>query len=53
MSDFYETAHRTGNAPKALAEVQRDWLGQLRNKEGLAKAVKLAGPFIISSQGKP
>jgi len=68
MSDFYEAAHKTGNAPEALAEVQREWLVQLRDgkgpkfdtvkdaikgRGGLAQAVNLAGPFIMSSQGKP
>ena len=68
MSDFYEAAHKTGNAPEALAEVQREWLVQLRDgkgpkfdkvkdaingRGGLAKAVNLAGPFIMSSQGNP
>src|SRR5271165_6230530 len=53
MSDFYEAAHATGNAPGALAKVQRDWLIKLRKEKGLAKAVNLAGPFIMSSQGKP
>ena len=53
MSDFYEAAHHTGNAPEALAQVQRDWLVKLRADKGLAQAVNLAGPFIISSQGKP
>ena len=53
MSDFYEAAHKTGNAPKALAEVQRNWLIKLRTEKGLAQAVNLAGPFIMSSQGKP
>jgi tetratricopeptide (TPR) repeat protein len=68
MSDFYEAAHGSGNAPEALAEVQREWLVQLRDgkgpkfdtvkdaikgRGGLAKAVNLAGPFIMSSQGKP
>jgi tetratricopeptide (TPR) repeat protein len=68
MSDFYEAAHKTENAPEALAEVQRDWLVQLRDgkgpkydevkdaingRGGLAKAVNLAGSFIMSSQGKP
>ena len=68
MSDFYEAAHNSGNAPEALAEVQREWLVQLRDGKGpkfdtvkdatkggggLAKAVNLAGPFIMSSQGKP
>jgi CHAT domain-containing protein len=53
MSDFYEAAHHTGNAPEALAEVQRNWLIKLRTEKGLAQAVSLAGPFIMSSQGKP
>jgi CHAT domain len=30
MSDFYDAAHKTGNAPEALAEVQRRWLLKLR-----------------------
>ena len=53
MSDFYEAAHKSGNAPEALAEVQRNWLVKLRTEKGLAQAVNLAGPFIMSSQGKP
>ena len=53
MSDFYDAAHRSGNAPEALAEVQRNWLVKLRAEKGLAQAVNLAGPFIMSSQGKP
>jgi CHAT domain-containing protein len=51
MSDFYEAAHNSGNAPEALAEVQRNWLVKLRTDKGLAQAVNLAGPFIMSSQG--
>ena len=53
MSDFYEGAHQSGNAPEALAKVQRDWLVKLRKEQGLASAVNLAGPFIMSSQGRP
>jgi CHAT domain-containing protein len=53
MSDFYDAAHTTGNAPEALAEVQRTWLVKLRTEKRLAQAVNLAGPFIMSSQGKP
>jgi CHAT domain-containing protein/Tfp pilus assembly protein PilF len=53
MAQFYEAAHKTGNAPKSLAEVQRDWLVKLRNAKGLLEAVNLAGPFILNSQGKP
>jgi tetratricopeptide (TPR) repeat protein len=52
MAQFYDAAHKTGKAPQALAEVQRDWLVKLRKKDGLAKAVNLAGAFILSSQGK-
>jgi hypothetical protein len=47
-----EAAHHSGNAPEALAEVQRNWLLKLRTEKGLAHAVNLAGPFIMSSQGK-
>jgi CHAT domain-containing protein len=53
MSDFYDVAHESGNAPEALAKVQREWLVKLRTEKGLAQAVNLAGPFIMSSQGKP
>jgi tetratricopeptide (TPR) repeat protein len=53
MSDFYEAAHNTGNAPEALADVQRKWLLKLRTEKGLAQAVNLAGTFIMSSQGRP
>ena len=53
MNDFYDAAHNSGDAPEALAEVQRNWLLRLRVQKGLAQAVNLAGPFIMSSQGKP
>jgi tetratricopeptide (TPR) repeat protein len=53
MLDFYEAADKTHNASEALAEVQRAWLVKLRKELGLRAAVKLAGPFIMSSQGKP
>jgi hypothetical protein len=53
MSDFYDAAHASGDASEALATVQRDWLVKLRKERGLAPAVNLAGPFIMSSQGRP
>jgi CHAT domain-containing protein/Tfp pilus assembly protein PilF len=52
MLDFYDAADKTHNAPLALADVQRDWLVKLRKERGLLDAVRLAGPFIMSSQGK-
>jgi CHAT domain-containing protein len=52
MKDFYARALKTGNAPQALADTQRDWLVKLRKEKGLAEAVSLAGPFIMSFQGK-
>jgi len=51
--DFYQAAHESGNAPEALAKVQGDWLVKLRKEKGLASAVNLAGPFIMSSRVKP
>jgi CHAT domain-containing protein/Tfp pilus assembly protein PilF len=53
MLDFYDAADKTKNAPQALADVQRDWLIKLRKERGLLEAVRLAGAFIMSSQGKP
>ena len=45
ISDFYEAAHQSGNAPEALAKVQRDWLVKLRKEQGLANAVNLGRAF--------
>jgi CHAT domain-containing protein len=53
MTDFYEAARKSANPPRALAEVQRDWLVEIRKEHGLVQAVRLAGPFIMSSQGRP
>jgi CHAT domain-containing protein/Tfp pilus assembly protein PilF len=67
IGDFYAAAHQGGNAAQALADVQREWLIALRdgkgekfdkvravlNGRGVAVAVRLAGPFILSAQGKP
>ncbi len=53
MLAFYDAAEKTNNAPQALADVQRDWLVKLRKEKGLLEAVRLAGPFIMSAQGKP
>ena len=52
MKEFYAAAEKTGNAPRALADTQRDWLVKLRKDKGLLEAVRLAGPFIMNSQGK-
>ena len=53
MTDFYDATRKTANPPQALAQVQRDWLVKIRKEHGLAQAVRLAGPFVMSSQGKP
>ncbi|PWT77762.1 MAG: kinesin [Acidobacteria bacterium] len=52
MLDFYDAADKTHNAPQALADVQREWLVKLRKERGLLDAIRLAGPFIMSSQGR-
>jgi hypothetical protein len=38
---------------RLVADVERAWLVKLRKERGLLLAVRLAGPFILSSQGKP
>ena len=58
MLDFYQRAFATDDAPRALAETQRDWLVKLRGErasqenDDLLDAVKLAGAFIMTTQGK-
>ena len=52
IRDFYQEAMRTSDAPSALAAVQRNWLIKLRNERGLSMAVRLAGPFILTYQGR-
>ena len=51
MAHFYRRFNEIGNAARALAEVQRDWLVRLRKESGLRTAVRSVGPFIMSSQG--
>lgn len=51
MLDFYARAAANGDAPKAWADTQRDWLVKLRQERGLLDAVRLAGPFVLSWQG--
>jgi CHAT domain-containing protein len=53
MFDFYDAFFKNISAPQALANTQRDWLVKLRKEKGLLAAMRLAGPFILSSQGKP
>ena len=43
MSDFYEAAHNSGNAPEALAEVQRNWLSNCAPRKGWPKRSILPG----------
>ena len=53
MVSFYEEALESGNAPKAMAKVQRDWLVKLREERSISQAVKLAGPFVLTFRGNP
>ena len=53
MADFYREALASGDAPGALAEVQREWLVRLRNQKGLLAAVRDAGPFVMATTGRP
>ena len=51
MQDFYALAEQE-TAAEAMAEVQRDWLMRLREERGIGEAARLAGPFVLTSQGK-
>ncbi|MBL68603.1 MAG: hypothetical protein CMO74_09195 [Verrucomicrobiales bacterium] len=53
MREFYTTALRDGNAPAALARIQRDWLVRLRQQEGTKGAVLASGGFVLNFQGLP
>jgi CHAT domain-containing protein len=48
MQAFYHEALQSGDAPRALAHVQRARLDDIRKKLGLSEAVRQAGPFILS-----
>jgi CHAT domain-containing protein len=48
MRAFYGKAFATRDPAQALSEVQRERLVELRKKQGLSQAVRLAGPFILS-----
>ena len=55
---FYDRAMADGDAPQALADVQRKFLVKYREKFKDSKsatrlAVQVAGPFILSFQGNP
>jgi CHAT domain-containing protein len=51
MKAFYDRAMRTGDAPQALAEVQRDMLVKLRAEKGELLAASLVGPYMLTFQG--
>jgi CHAT domain-containing protein/tetratricopeptide (TPR) repeat protein len=53
MVSFYEEALKTGNAPRAMAKVQKEWLIKLREERSIGQAVKLAGPFVLTFRGNP
>jgi hypothetical protein len=53
MKGFYDEAMKTGNAPDALADVQREYLVKLKKEKNLVFAARLAGPFVMNFQGKP
>jgi len=53
IADFYAADKQHGNAAKALSVTQGRWLAKLRAERGIAEACRIAGPFILSFQGKP
>ena len=52
MQDFYATARVSGDAGGALAEAQRRALCQ-PGKVSMCDRVRLAGPFVLTSVGRP
>jgi CHAT domain-containing protein/Tfp pilus assembly protein PilF len=52
IPDFYAELRKTSSPPRALARVQRAWFEKLRAEKGVAEACRLAGPFILSFQGR-
>jgi CHAT domain-containing protein/tetratricopeptide (TPR) repeat protein len=48
MEAFYHESLSSGDAPGALARVQRKALDDVRAKSGLFEAVHKAGPFLLS-----
>jgi CHAT domain-containing protein len=53
LGDFYAELGRSNSPPLALARAQSSWLERLRIEKGAAEACRLAGPFILSFQGRP
>ena len=53
IPELYAEMNRRGDVAESLATVQRAWLKKLRDKKGIAEACQIAGPFILSFQGKP
>jgi HEAT repeat protein/CHAT domain-containing protein len=51
MEAFYDRALKTGDAPGALAEVQREYLVKLKEQKNPVTAARLAGPFILTFRG--
>ncbi|MFL2938177.1 MAG: CHAT domain-containing protein [Opitutales bacterium] len=51
MQAFYEEALKTGNAPGALAKVQREFLVKYRKEESLSRAIRYFAPFILTFRG--
>ena len=49
-SQICERLHESGDAPLALAQVQRKWLVKLRQEQSVARAATLAGPFVMRSK---
>jgi len=52
MKGFYAKAMKTGNAPDALADVQREYLVKLKKEKNIVIAARLAGPFVMNFQGR-
>jgi CHAT domain-containing protein/Tfp pilus assembly protein PilF len=50
IRDFYKKALETKSPSESMVMVQKYWLSTLLREKGLVTAVRIAGPFILSSQ---
>ena len=51
MEAFYADALKSGDAPGALARVQRQMLVSLARTNSLTAAVRSAGVYVVNSRG--
>ncbi len=52
IMDFYSALAERHDAAEALATTQAHWLTELRTRNGVAEACRIAGPFVLNFRGR-